>query len=164
MIAMCVFVFQKNVLTASEKLNHFFPLPFVSVLCVTSTENMDGLERVYLLTIKVLWVYIFDQVSKFSAASAARSHFNQSNKTAEIHKTPSRKAQAHNDALLWCVFLHPNDLRYVLLRYKNKTHDSTMAILDIGLLTGFMYDTDDLNKVKLVMDQRSFHTCKKLRV
>lgn len=90
-----------------------------------------------------------------------------------------QKAKAHKDSTsarcykryvkstekrdVTCLF-GPPDPRPLLLRYKNKTHDSTMAILDIGLLTGFTYDTDDLNKVKLIMDQRSSPTCKKSQV
>lgn len=36
---------------------NFFFLPLISALHVTSTEKMDEIENVYLLTIKVLWVY-----------------------------------------------------------------------------------------------------------
>lgn len=32
-------------------------------------------------------------------------------------------------------------------RYKSKDRDATMSILDIGLLTGFTVDTDDLELV-----------------
>lgn len=32
-----------------------------------------------------------------------------------------------------------------------------MSILDIGMLTGFTYDTNDLDKVKLMMEKISQH-------
>ena len=41
------------------------------------------------------------------------------------------------------------DFDYVVLcRYKDKERDATMSILDIGLLTGFTANTDDLNLVR----------------
>lgn len=43
------------------------------------------------------------------------------------------------------------------LSYKSKERDATMSILDIGLLTGFTYDTTDLDKVKLMMEKMTRH-------
>lgn len=36
-----------------------------------------------------------------------------------------------------------------MYRYKNEERNATMTILDIGLLTGYTVNKDDLNKVRL---------------
>lgn len=46
---------------------------------------------------------------------------------------------------------------FFLYSFKNKTHDAGMSILDIGLLTGFTADTNDLKLVRTL--HRYIHTC-----
>lgn len=59
--------------------------------------------------------------------------------------------------VLLCPRLYPPLPHPLSLSYKSKERDATMSILDIGLLTGFTYDTTDLDKVKLMMEKISRH-------
>lgn len=59
--------------------------------------------------------------------------------------------------VLLCPRPYPPLPHPLLLSYKSKERDATMSILDIGLLTGFTYDTTDLDKVKLMMEKISRH-------
>lgn len=40
-------------------------------------------------------------------------------------------------------------------RYKSKDRDATMSVLDIGLLTGFTVNTNDLDQVRALTNTHS---------
>ena len=148
----------------------------MQIISFSSTDKNDGVETSYKLRIEVLWVQSISLTTRkrwawgpvlsnqigicialLPCLSVSYCYFHvisNFHPHVQVVFESEKYARINFCRLSFSPIFYLDYAVHFLYRYKDKERDATMTILDIGLLTGFTVDRNDLNLVRALTNTR----------